>query len=844
MRTRTAVGLWTVALFVAAVATALVLLDDDAESGATTAVLSTAVGLAFVGAGLVAWYRRPENRTGVLMVLVGFTWFLGALTASDRSVPFTLGVTFELLAWGVFAYLIFAFPSGRLEGRLSRVIVAGAFLVVTAGRFLWVLFNDLSADYPGAPENAFLVEHDQAVSRVIETTVQVTALLLIGGTVVELVRRWRAASPPLRRALAPVFLTFGASVVTLAAWVAVDVFDLRGEDELYWGALAALLTVPLAFLLGLLRTRLARAGVGRLLVELGGALRPGELREAIARALGDPTLEIAYRLDEEVYVDVEGNRVELPPEGDRRTTTMVEREGRCVAALIHDASLRDDPALIDAVAAAAGLALENEQRLAALAESEARNSALLDAIPDLMFRMTGDGTYLDVKGNEADLAAPAHELVGANIFDVLPHEEAERIMRCAKSVLARGAGVEAVEYQLRLGSLNRHFEGRVVPSGKDEVLLIVRDISERKRAEAQLQRLQDELHARLDELRRERDFVREVVQASASIFCVVTPSGRVVRFNRALEELSGYQDDERVRGRHFWDLFVTPAEAAEVRRILVEVGTGGQPGEHESRWRSRSGGERVVAWSATRLRDADGRPRTLISGLDITARKRQEEELRRLYRELEDRLQELQASRARIVEAGDVERRRLERNLHDGAQQRLVAISISLRLAQATVHTDTDAAASILAAASDELARALEELRELARGIHPAVLTDRGLAPALQALVARTPLPVTLAGAPEDRLPEPVEAAAYYVVSEALANMTKYARASAATVRVSRDDGRAVVEVADDGVGGADPSRGSGLRGLADRVEALDGRLDVESRPGRGTTVRAEIPFP
>ena len=208
-----------------------------------------------------------------------------------------------------------------------------------------------------------------------------------------------------------------------------------------------------------------------------------------------------------------------------------------------------------------------------------------------------------------------------------------------------------------------------------------------------------------------------------------------------------------------------------------------------------------------------------------------------------DAHQKLAASRARIVEAGDAERRRLERNLHDGAQQRLVSLALQLRIADAKLESYPPGARAILAEAADELARALEELRELARGIHPAVLTDRGLGPALEALATRAPVPVVLSELPQERLPEPVEAAAYYVVAEAITNVAKYAQASRVTVTVSRSDGRALVEVADDGIGGADAARGSGLRGLADRVEALDGRLRLESPPRRGTRLRAEIPL-
>ena len=204
--------------------------------------------------------------------------------------------------------------------------------------------------------------------------------------------------------------------------------------------------------------------------------------------------------------------------------------------------------------------------------------------------------------------------------------------------------------------------------------------------------------------------------------------------------------------------------------------------------------------------------------------------------------EQLTASRARIVQAGDAERRRLERNLHDGAQQRLVSLALRLRIAESRLADDPAAAAVLLAEASDELARGLEELRELARGIHPAILTDHGLTPAVEALALRATFPVEVNGLPPERLSEPIEAAAFYVVSESLANVAKYASASQARVDLARDDGVLVVEVSDDGVGGADADKGSGLRGLSDRVEALGGRLRVSSEPGRGTTVRAELP--
>jgi signal transduction histidine kinase len=213
----------------------------------------------------------------------------------------------------------------------------------------------------------------------------------------------------------------------------------------------------------------------------------------------------------------------------------------------------------------------------------------------------------------------------------------------------------------------------------------------------------------------------------------------------------------------------------------------------------------------------------------------------RLDAELRARLLELDASRARLVQAADAERRRLERDLHDGAQSRLVALALTLRLARMGVRPQTDTAA-LLDTCLAELKLSLDELRDLARGIHPAVLSDRGLEPAVRALAARAPVPVEVLGSPTGRLPAAVETAAYFVVSEALANVSKYARAAHATVRVERIDGRLFVDVSDDGVGGANASGGSGLRGLSDRVAALSGTLEVTSPPGRGTRLRAQLP--
>jgi signal transduction histidine kinase len=211
--------------------------------------------------------------------------------------------------------------------------------------------------------------------------------------------------------------------------------------------------------------------------------------------------------------------------------------------------------------------------------------------------------------------------------------------------------------------------------------------------------------------------------------------------------------------------------------------------------------------------------------------------------ELLEREEELRASRARIVAASDAERRRVERNIHDGAQQRLVALSLDLRmLEEEAASLNAEQLQAMAADAGANLKEALDELRELARGLHPSVLETDGLGPALRQLASRSPIPVTLT-APDGRLSEAIEATIYFVTSEALANVAKYARATRADISVERQDRRVTVQIADDGVGGAHMDPGSGLAGLADRVAALDGSLEVKSTPGAGTVVIAELPL-
>jgi signal transduction histidine kinase len=206
-------------------------------------------------------------------------------------------------------------------------------------------------------------------------------------------------------------------------------------------------------------------------------------------------------------------------------------------------------------------------------------------------------------------------------------------------------------------------------------------------------------------------------------------------------------------------------------------------------------------------------------------------------------MSDLRDARSRIIEAADAERRRIERDLHDGAQQRLVALALTLRMAEKRAAEGEAGAAELVRQAGDEAGLALKDLRDLARGIHPAILTNRGLPAALQDLAGRASLPVEVVAAPTERLPDQVEAAAYFVVSECLANVDKHAQATGATVSVEPHDGELIVTVSDDGVGGAELDGGSGLQGLEDRVGALAGTIGVDSGPGEGTTVRATIPL-
>ena len=577
---RALVGLGIAGFFAGLAALLLALGSDHLEDKELVVVLGPLIGWSFIGTGLFAWWRQPENRFGALMTAVGFGWCLSGLTVANPAEIFVIGVLFGPLPYALLVHMLLAFPHGQLRSRFERWLVAGGYFITTVVQWVAVPFFDTTdEDQCGCPANPLQLMDSEATAEAILSVQSLYGSIAIAILVVLLIRRWRGSAGLQRRAYTPVAIAGG---VVAALLLVSLVADLSGgwdsiEQVVDYGSLIVLATVPFAFLVGLLRSHVERShGIRRLVTGLGAAGGERvELREALADALGDPSLQLAYWVPERGgYVDADGRAVELPSGDRRRTCTVVEGEEGPVAAIIHDGSLAQDREIVRAAGAAAALALENE-------------------------------------------------------------------------------------------------------------------------------RLDAELRAKVEELRE---------------------------------------------------------------------------------------------------------------------------------------------SRARIVESGDAERRRLERDLHDGAQQRLVSLALNLRLARAKLRVDPAAADALLESSGAELDLALGELRELARGIHPAVLSDRGLPAALETLANRAPMPVELEEWDTGRLSEPVEAAAYFVVAEALTNVAKYAEATRAHVQLRRDNGALVVEVADDGVGGADAGRGSGLRGLADRVAALDGKLEVDSPAGAGTTVRARIP--
>ena len=496
-------------------------------------------------------------------------------------------------------------------------------------------------------------------------------------------------------------------------------------------------------------------------------------------------------------------------------------------------------------------------------ESEARKTAILNAAFDCIVTMDGDGNIVEANAaTEATFGYSAEEMVGRELAELMipPGRLREDHRRGLRRYMSTGAS-RIVGHPVELTAMRA--DGSTFPvelavtrpdlPGPALFCGYLRDVTERRRAELALQGMAEEQAA----LRRVATAVAAEVEPERIFGVVAEEVGRAL--DAGIGNILRYNGDGTAVVMGVWS---EGADAIPVGTLLVLDGDTIAPTiwrtRRPARYDSLQGKTGTLAETlrSTGIKAAVGAP-VFVAG-DLWGAVIISSDDDPFPPEAEFRVgdfadlaaqaianaharEELAASRMRIVEASDAERRRLERNLHDGAQQRLVATSLAVRMAARRV-TDDPALRAMLDGAGNELMLALEELRELARGLHPAVLSDHGLSAAVEAVAERAPLRVTVDVPIDERLPETVEAAAYFVVCEALTNVAKYAHASEARVRVERSDGQATVEVVDDGVGGADERGGSGLRGLADRVEALGGQLVVTSPVGEGTAVRAQLP--
>jgi PAS domain S-box-containing protein len=505
-------------------------------------------------------------------------------------------------------------------------------------------------------------------------------------------------------------------------------------------------------------------------------------------------------------------------------------------------------------------------------------AALVDTVQTLICVLDRDGRIVRFnRACERATGFSADEVVGRRAVEtVIPPEEQDSFaMWLVRVGETRASSPEQGHWATRDGGRRViAWANRPLLDEDGQVRYIVTsglDVTESETAAAELWALQGELRDRLAELSRlaaEQAALRRVATlvarepAPEEVFDVVT-----LEASRLLGAESGlllcYSDDHatgKIVGRYseletsaFALGTVLPIEGDSLSSKVCRTGQAGRMDSYDG----------VSGEIAQRVRDAHyhsvvaapvvvaGRVwGMLVAGtqrpdpLPDSAEERLESfaELVALALSSAEARNELAASRARIVEAGDTARRRLERDLHDGAQQRLVAVALGMRLARAKLERDPDAAAELLEEAGDQLDQGLEQLRELARGIHPALLTDRGLQPALAALASRAPFPVGI-DVPAERFSHGVEVAVYFLVSEALTNAAKYAEPSAVAVTVTTAAGVLTAEIEDDGRGGADPAGGTGLRGLADRLEALGGRIRIDSPPGHGTRIRAQLPL-
>ena len=403
--------------------------------------LHVATGVAFVVTGAVAAIRRPRNRVGLLMVAVGITWFAIDLQFVPSSATYTIGNLVGIVTWAVLAQLALSFPSGRLEHVRDGILVGAVYVWMLLGNVLTEVFF---ADPAGSTQTFrnVLAMHSNAAQHGVATKVQLGINILLGVlALVALSAHWRAQSRLGRRALAPVIW---ASAPIFGAVLALDAVGLVKYPDWLSAALPAItplaiLTLPLAFLAGLVRSNLARLAVGHLVVEIGSASTPEGLRTSLARAVGDPTLAVVYRVPGATrWVDARGRAAELPHRGSDRSYTLLERDGEPVAALVHDRFVEDDPALIASVAATASLALERERleaevraQLVEVRASRARIVEAADLERRRLQRDIHDGAQQRLVALAMRLSRTREMLAGAAPEAAESLAEASEQLRCA-----------------------------------------------------------------------------------------------------------------------------------------------------------------------------------------------------------------------------------------------------------------------------------------------------------------------------------------------------------------------------------------------------------------------------
>src|SRR5581483_4403226 len=337
------IGIGAAAAACAALAAAAIQRGQLRTEGPTLAVLTIVAGVSFVAAGLLASARRPERWTGALMIGAGFAIFAGRLLQSDHSLPFTVGLLSLGIPAAVLAHLVLVFPDGRLRSRWERLVVAGAYLNAIVVQAVMLMF--MNVGWVGGcpcPRNLLFVRDDMTVHMKLMTIERYMGIAVAGAVIVVLALRWLQASGPLRRALFPILVFGGLAITLLAATLIASSLPYSGAPiKLQSAERLAFGIVPIAYLFGLFRARMGRVGVSDLIVELGRGLEPGRLRDAIARALRDPSLELGFWIrDPDEYVDVDGHPVSVAPAAGH-AVTVLERHGRKVAALVHDPALSE-----------------------------------------------------------------------------------------------------------------------------------------------------------------------------------------------------------------------------------------------------------------------------------------------------------------------------------------------------------------------------------------------------------------------------------------------------------------------------------------------------------------------